>query len=274
MRVVRAFSAELKERLVGRAKGGELVQGLSAETGVLRSSLVNGLRRIGRLGLRGSIAGGDGRARLQDRLLDPWRESRGRPTLALPPWVIRMAFRRRKPEWPSLSVWSDVSNSISIFFKQPCGHGTRRSEAASRPSLRGRRKNDARRIARRNGLLETGRGASRTPGWPVAGELLALARTEADAARRYAGARPHPAPNAAQPPRGLPTDHPQAAGRSPRGQRQAGPEAHAGRQPVELAATAIRPADDGEPASLPGRAQPDARARSQRPRPDLGRRHH
>lgn len=54
MRVVRAFSAELKERLVGRAKGGESVQGLSAETGVLRSSLYQWLeadRTLGPAGL-------------------------------------------------------------------------------------------------------------------------------------------------------------------------------------------------------------------------------
>lgn len=39
MRVLRTFSVELKEELVRRVKGGESVRALSAETGVLRSSL-------------------------------------------------------------------------------------------------------------------------------------------------------------------------------------------------------------------------------------------
>jgi len=39
VRVLRIFSAELKEELVGRAKAGESVRALSAETGVLKSSL-------------------------------------------------------------------------------------------------------------------------------------------------------------------------------------------------------------------------------------------
>src|SRR3974390_1369359 len=46
------------------------------------------------------------------------------------------------------------------FFKKPCGHGTGRAEATTRPSLRRHRKNDARRIARRNDLSDASeRGA-------------------------------------------------------------------------------------------------------------------
>ena len=54
MRVLRIFSAELKEELVRRAKAGESVRALSAETGVLRSSLYQWLeadRALGPAGL-------------------------------------------------------------------------------------------------------------------------------------------------------------------------------------------------------------------------------
>jgi len=54
MRVLRSFSAELKEELVRRAKAGESVRALSAETGVLRSSLYQWLeadRVMGSAGL-------------------------------------------------------------------------------------------------------------------------------------------------------------------------------------------------------------------------------
>ena len=51
---MRVFSAELKEELVGRAKGGWSVRALCAETGVLRSSLYQWLeadRALGPAGL-------------------------------------------------------------------------------------------------------------------------------------------------------------------------------------------------------------------------------
>jgi len=54
MRVLRSFSAELKEELVGRVKAGESVRAVSAETGVLRSSLYQWLeadRALGPAGL-------------------------------------------------------------------------------------------------------------------------------------------------------------------------------------------------------------------------------
>ena len=54
VRVLRTFSAELKEELVRRAKAGESVRALSAGTGVLRSSLYQWLeadRALGPAGL-------------------------------------------------------------------------------------------------------------------------------------------------------------------------------------------------------------------------------
>ena len=54
VRVLRTFSAELKEELVRRAKAGESVRALSAATGVLRSSLYQWLeadRAMGPAGL-------------------------------------------------------------------------------------------------------------------------------------------------------------------------------------------------------------------------------
>ena len=54
MRVLRTFSASLKEDLVNRAKAGESVRALSAETGVLKSSLYQWLdadRTLGPAGL-------------------------------------------------------------------------------------------------------------------------------------------------------------------------------------------------------------------------------
>ena len=53
MRVLRIFSAELKEELVRRAKAGESVRALSAETGVLRSSLYQWLEADRGLGPAG-----------------------------------------------------------------------------------------------------------------------------------------------------------------------------------------------------------------------------
>jgi transposase len=54
VRVLRTFSAKLKEELVRRAKAGESVRSLSAETGVLKSSLYQWLeadRTLGPAGL-------------------------------------------------------------------------------------------------------------------------------------------------------------------------------------------------------------------------------
>ena len=54
VRVLRTFSAKLKEELVRRAKAGESVRALSAETGVLKSSLYQWLeaeRALGPAGL-------------------------------------------------------------------------------------------------------------------------------------------------------------------------------------------------------------------------------
>jgi len=53
VRVLRSFSAEVKEELVRRVKAGWSVRALSAETGVLKSSLYQWLEADRRLGLAG-----------------------------------------------------------------------------------------------------------------------------------------------------------------------------------------------------------------------------
>src|SRR5208282_1982426 len=111
-------------------------------------------------------------------------------------------------------------------------------------------------------------------GLAVARKLLSLARTQALGARRRGLARPDPAAGAQAPSRRLSAHHAKAQGRRPRRQRQARTQAHAGGQSLELAQAPVRCAHDGEPPSLPDRAQSRARARSHRPRPAVGRRHH
>ena len=84
MRVVRSFSAKLKEEVVGRVKAGESVRAVSAETGVLRSSLYQWLeadRAMGPVGLN---------------------RKRGRPRKGqrspFGPMALRRTLRRREPE--------------------------------------------------------------------------------------------------------------------------------------------------------------------------------
>ena len=117
MRVVRTFSAALKEELVGRIKAGASARAASAETGGFAVRFISGLRPTGQMDRLGSIGSGDGRVRARDCRLGPWRKGRRRPASALPPWALRMTFRRRKPGSPNSSAWWTATARPRFFSR-------------------------------------------------------------------------------------------------------------------------------------------------------------
>ena len=179
MRALRVFSKDQKDRVVRRIEAGETVRSVSEGTGILRNSLSQWLDAHRRMGpgwlevKRGrKQSAGDFGARASAGLRPP-------PSTRPPRAPLTIRRRRQRSGSQSWSAWSAVSRSNWIFFKKPCGHGTRRAEAAARPSLRRRRNDDPARIARRNARRNDSAGcdgcASVRQRRPLAGQRLSRA---------------------------------------------------------------------------------------------------